>query len=237
MNPLTSRFLSAFNQVERHLRGQAEGDQFTTFATLVDRVAQSNKAVRVLKAALKDFADLRNVLVHRYDQTKEIAIPSEEAVTRLEAIAGSVLAPPRLASLFRGVVETCSPADPVGAAARKMRERSFSQLPVYEDNRLVGLLTAETIARWLAARLDGGIGMLEEEPVAHVLGHQEKTRNHMLMGQAATVYDALAEFDEALHAGVTLEAILLTNSGQPIEKPLGIITVADMPQLVRAVSM
>ena len=34
---------------------------------------------------------------------------------------------------------------------RRMFERAFSQLPVYDGDRLVGLLTTDTIARWHAA--------------------------------------------------------------------------------------
>lgn len=234
MHTLTTRFLSRFNQIERHLQGATNEDHYTTFAALLDKAAQGSAVVRQLRGALKDFADLRNVLVHRYEQDKEIAIPSEETVVRLERIVESLLSPPKLDSLFNGTVEVCRPHELVGLAAKKMHARSFSQLPVMAEQRIVGVLTADTIARWLAARLDGGIGMLEEEPVEKVLRYQEKSSNHILMDRSATVYDALEAFDTALHSGEALDAIILTNSGRPTEAPIGIVTVSDMPKLVRA---
>jgi predicted transcriptional regulator len=117
-----------------------------------------------------------------------------------------------------------------------MRARSFSQLPVVADKKITGLLTAETIARWLAARLEGGIGMLEEEPVRNVLRHQEKTRNHAIMSRFATVYDALEEFDKSFHFGESLDAIILTHNGRVTEAPTGIVTAFDMPKLASAVT-
>jgi predicted transcriptional regulator len=236
MNTLTARFLSTFNQVERHLQRITKEDHYATFATLIDKAAQRSAVVRQLKGVMKDFADLRNVLVHRYDQDKEITVPSEETVARLEAIVASLSSPPKLASLFTRPVEVCLPSEPVGTAAKKMHAHSFSQLPVIAEQKFVGLLTADTIARWLATRLDGGIGMLDEEPVEKVLRHQEKSRNHALMGRSATVYDALEEFDKAFHSGESLDAIILTNNGRATEAPIGIVTVSDMPKLVRAAS-
>jgi predicted transcriptional regulator len=200
----------------------------------IDKTAERSAAVRKMSGVLKDFADLRNVLVHRYDREKEMAVPSEETVAHLEGIAASLTSPLRFASLFSGPVKVCRPDEPVGRAAKQMHAHSFSQLPVVSDKKIVGLRTADTIARWLATRLDGGIGMLDEEPVEKALRHQEKTRNHTLMGRPATVYDALEEFDKSLHSGESLDAFILTHNGRATEAPIGIVTVSDMPKLVRA---
>jgi predicted transcriptional regulator len=114
-----------------------------------------------------------------------------------------------------------------------MHDNSFSQLPVHDGEKLVGLLTGETIARWLAARFDGGVGILEEEPVGKVLEHQEAV-GYVLVGQAATVFDGLKEFDQSLHSGTSLQAIIVTASGRATETPLGILTPSDIPGLMRA---
>lgn len=234
MNPLTTRFLSTFNQIEKHLYSITKTQQHTPFSGVVERAATQSAVIRQLKSILKDFADLRNVLVHQYDSEKEIAIPSVEAVADLEDLAEKLLSPPTLLSLFAMQVEICHSTDPVGTAAKKMHSHSFSQLPVYENDRMIGLLTAETIARWLAVRLEGDIGMLEEEPINKVLPHQENQSYHVLMGREATVFDALEEFEKSLHSGKSLDAIVLTHSGKATEAPLAIITISDMPKLVKA---
>jgi predicted transcriptional regulator len=114
-----------------------------------------------------------------------------------------------------------------------MYDHSFSQLPVLDSEKLVGLLTGETIARWLAVRLAGGVGILEEEPVGKVLEHQEAA-GYVLVGRAATVFDGLKAFDQSLRSGTALQAVIVTANGQATESPLGIVTPSDIPGLVRA---
>jgi hypothetical protein len=52
------------------------------------------------------------------------------------------------------------------------------------------VLTGETSTRWLAARLEGGGGILLEEPVDKVLEHQEEA-GYVLVAKTATVFDGL----------------------------------------------
>lgn len=235
MDELSSRFLDAFTAIEKHLRTLLDADRHMTFNEMVEKSARADKGVRRLRSQLKDFGELRNFVVHEYRRDQPTASPSAHAVERLQAIRDELLSPPRLIDLFRHQVEICSPIDPVGAAARKMHDCSFSQLPVYDGDRLVGLLTAETVARWLASRLAGGLGMLEEEAVEIVMRHEEGTHTYIMMARDATVEDALTAFDDHLHSGKSLDAIILTHSGRETERPIGIITVSDMPRLLGAV--
>ena len=120
----------------------------------------------------------------------------------------------------------------VGSAARIMHDKSFSQLPVVEGSKIVGLLTTETIARWLATQFQKNEGILEDEPIAAVLKHQEKDSTYKVLAREANAFDALALFDEALHAGNDLDAILLTHNGSKNELLLGILTPYDIPRLI-----
>ena len=112
---------------------------------------------------------------------------------------------------------------------------SFSQLPVYSGNTLIGVLSSETVARWLAAQLADGQGILEERPVEEVMRHEEGTHSYVVMGRSATVDDALSEFDDQMHAGRVLDAIILTHNGSKKERPVGIVTATDQPKLHSAI--
>jgi CBS domain-containing protein len=234
MDELSSRFLGAFTAIEKHLRTLLDADRHMNFNEMVEKAARADNGVRRLRSQLKDFGELRNFVVHEYRRDQPTASPSAHAVERLQAIRDELTSPPRLIDLFRHPVETCSPTDPVGAAARKMHDGSFSQLPVYDGDRLVGLLTAETVARWLASRLAGCLGLLEEEAVESVMRHEEGTHAHVVMDRDATVEDALTAFDDHLHSGKSLDAIILTHGGRGTERPLGIVTVSDIPRLLGA---
>jgi predicted transcriptional regulator len=233
MHALTSRFISAFNRIEKRLEGIVGPKDYLPFTQLVDKAGGKNSAVRQLRKRLKSLGNLRNLLVHDHEHHKEVAVPTERTVLGLETLADTITSPPPLLTVATKPVRTCRPSDPVGAAARVMHDHSFSQVPVHDGEKLVGLLTGETIARWLAARLDGGVGILEEEPVGKVLEHEEAA-DYVLVAQAATVFDGLMAFDQSLRSGTALQAVIVTANGQATESPLGIVTPSDIPGLVRA---
>ena len=237
MDDQSSQFLDAFASIEKHLRGILKVDRHIPFSELVEKVSRDSRPVNVYRDALKEFGDLRNFIVHRYRQGDPLAVPSQSTVERLKKIRDELLSPAKLVSVCRRKVETCSSDDLIGSAARKMYEGSFSQLPVYSGGRLVGLLTAETMARWLASKLADGEGILEEETVEEILRHGEDVHEHRLMGRDVTVFNALAAFEKLIHAGKLLDAIILTNSGRPTETPIGIVTVADVPMLNKLVTL
>ena len=236
MDDQSSQFLDAFTAIEKHLRRILKLEKHVTFGELVENASRASRPVALYRNTLREFGDLRNFIVHEYRQGDPLAVPSQSTVERLRKIRDELLSPAKLVSVCRREVETCSPAELIGAAARKMHEGSFSQLPVYRENRFVGLLTAETVARWLASRLANGEGILEEETVEEILQHGEDIHQHRLMDRDATVFDALAAFEDLIHAGKVLDAIILTNSGKPTETPIGIVTISDVPRLNRLVT-
>jgi len=231
MDDLTSRFLDAFTRIEKHLRKMLDANKYTTFNELVEGVVRRDRSVRRLRDQLRALGELRNFLVHEFKSEQPVAVPSESTVQRIETIRDELLTPFKLVDLFRHPVQICCPSDPIGVATKKMHEGSFSQLPVYSGDRLVGLLTSETVARWLAAQLADGHGILEERPVEEVMRHEEGTHSYVVMGRSATVDDALSEFDDHMHAGKVLDAIILTQHGNERERPLGIVTATDQPKL------
>jgi predicted transcriptional regulator len=237
MDDQSSQFLDAFTAIEKHLRKIVKAEKHVPFSELVEKASKASRPVSRYREALKEFGDLRNFIVHEYRQGDPLAVPSPSTVERLGKIRDELLSPARLLSVCRREVEICAPGDLIGSAARKMYEGSFSQLPVYRGAKLVGLLAAETVARWLANKLAHGEGILEEETVEEVLQHAEDVHQHQLMGQDATVFDALSAFEDLIHSGKVLDAIILTFSGKKTESPVGIVTVSDLPRLNKLVTL
>lgn len=231
MNPLTSRFLSAFNRIEKRLKTLA--GSHAAFFQLIDRAASTDSAVARLRARLRRLGNMRNMFVHEHDHTSEVAVPTEQTVTAIEALTDALESPPLLLALAVQDVKWCRHDEPIGAAVRVMYDGAFSQLPVSDGARLVGLLTGETIARWLAATYAIGKEVNFNESIHAVLTHQEPTTTHAILSQSATVFDGLTRFEAALHQGQALLAILITTTGGESDPLLGIVTPTDIPRLVR----
>jgi CBS domain-containing protein len=231
----SARFLTAFNAVDQWLRGQTTTAERLDFPELVDAAAERNAGVRRRRQVLKELNRLRNLIVHHYNRSRPFVIPAVHAIEQMLAVENELLSPPALESVAAKPVELCRPDDALGPSVQKMRAGRFSQLPVYDGPQCLGLLTADTIARWLAKALEDGVGLVEERPVSEILTHQEHDQNYTFVPRAATVADGLTAFDDFLRRGLRLDAVLITHGGQATEAPVGIVTIHDIPALRRAV--
>ncbi|MCC9608496.1 CBS domain-containing protein [Blastopirellula sp. JC732] len=233
----TDRFISAFNSIEQHLRQLVGAAEHRTFSDMLHEAGHGNALVHRLSSDLRQLAELRNFIVHRYREHAPLALPSELSLQKIERIRDALLKPATLHSLFHKVVYCCRPSDPIGAVAQTMHQHDVRQLPVYEEQTCVGLLTAQTLTRWLAARLATGVGLVEEESVANILQYQSDPNQHEFADHRATVTDAFNRLEKHFHAGRPLRAIILTPHGRPSEMPTGIVTAGNIAVLLKAVGL
>lgn len=127
-------------------------------------------------------------------------------------------------------VAWCDADDPVGPVAQRMYRANYSQLPVRDRDRWVGLLTTDTIARWTAARSGRGRDYDEATPVREVLPYAEDPDSFRIAGHESTAAEVLRMFDDRAASGRLLSAVLVTPKGQPRGKLLRIVTSSDLPQ-------
>lgn len=228
------RFLAGFRLIEEVLRRDEDGrSRRRSFAELVDD--SRRPPVVHHRRELKDLAELRNAIVHRSTRDgRPIAEPHDETVELIEDLARKIAEPPPALSVASRGVIVCRPDDDVGDVARRMRSAGVSQVPVVEDGALVGVLSSDTITRWIAATLeDTGAGAhFASRPVHEVLDHAEHSDDSAVLGPNASVFDAIAAFRQGLDTGRPLHALLITSSGRRNGRVLGILTPADVPALL-----
>ena len=234
MDETSSRYLDAFNAIEKWLRDQTPESEHFDFPTLIDAVSQRNHCVQRHAGKLKDLNRFRNFVVHDFSKNKAMAVPTKWVADLISDVRKELLSPEPLLSFAAKPVATCRPSDPITLAVTKMREGKFSQIPVCEEACCVDLLTAETIARWLSAELLANGGLVEEQTISEVLTHQEDTDNHTFVARSANVDDALAAFESFMARGKRLDAVLITQNGRSTEGLLGIVTINDVPTLTRS---
>ncbi len=212
------------------MRRRAGGDPKLTFSELLR--GERHPAIQRNREDLREYADLRNAIVHRRT-LRLLAEPTDEAVADIARIRQIIEEPPRIERAI-GVrkVVTCRPGSSVLEATQQMVASNFSQLPVYDGRLFIALLTAETIARWVGARLQTLGGMLEDEPVNDALAYTEDADNIAFLAPAASVFDVLERFDEYSASGKSLDAILVTDKARRDAVPLNIATIYDVPAFI-----
>ena len=107
-------FLTIFSAIESWLRQQACSDRSASFFQLVDGVAFRNRAVTRYRDDLKEFADLRNAIVHERSDGHVIAEPNDRAVADFQRVRAALLNPPAVIPKFQKTVQSRATTDSVG---------------------------------------------------------------------------------------------------------------------------
>ncbi|WP_422098452.1 hypothetical protein [Variovorax sp.] len=230
-------FLAIFSDIEKWLRSAAGVDKGVPFFQVIDRAAIREAIVRRYRDDLKEFADLRNAIVHERGDGRVIAEPNERALTDIELIRRALFNPPKVVPLFSGEVKCRGDADPVGHAVVDMRAGAFSQMPILQDGAVVAVLTSETVVRWLASEVGNDLISLMETPIRDLLSHVEDEEHYRFLPRTASLHEAVAQFESFASRGKTLDAILITEAGLPNQKLLGILTIYDLPAILASLGL
>jgi predicted transcriptional regulator len=223
---LIERFISAFNALDLHLQGILGLDSGASFRSMVDQYAGRHKWFRDVEQ-MRIFASLRNVIVHdKIEPYQYPCVPTPEIVECIESILERVAHPERAIPAFRREVVTVRPDDSLSSVLRLIHHLEYSQFPVRgEDHRFAGLLTENTITRWLARTTSTAISLIEfdEVLVRTVLTHSARRTNYQFMSTEAPVEEIVFLFQQNLY----LEAVLITPRGREDEPLSGIVTRGD----------
>jgi CBS domain-containing protein len=216
------------NELDDHFARMPEARRWRGFVERLENAARHDQVVRRWRDDLREYAELRNAIVHsRGYPERTIAEPSEESVALLRTIAAKIINPPRLLPDFAGEVQAFAPETPLVNALQFMGRRGFSQAPVLSDGH-VSLITSDGIARWLEAQATGDVVSLAETRVEHVLAF-EHPDNCVFMKGNATHDEARYVFERELRKGRRrLRAILITKDGNQSGQILGIVTPGDL---------
>lgn len=225
-------FLNTFSVIEGWLRTQADAERSVSFCQLVETVAKKNRTVSGCKDDLKEFADLRNAIVHERTDGHVIAEPNDRALADFERIRAALINPPTVMPKFQREVRSRRADEAVGAAVADMRSGSFSQLPILSNGTVIALLTAETVVRWLASEVGNDLVSLLDTKIEAVLPHVEDKEHYCFLSRRATLQEALDRFEDFTARGRDLDAILISQDGKPRQALLGILTVYDLPAVL-----
>jgi hypothetical protein len=231
--------MAAFNDIEALFRSRLGADEYVDFAQLEREYGDKYRLLGTHRSALRAFRELRNAIVHgKYFGGRPIAEPVPEVVDEIERLRDLLVSPPSALSVL-GARDVCVArcGEHIRTALEHVRRFDYSQLPVYDDKQYVGILTTNTIARWLAHQLALNQGLAEEETVQQVLNFSEDHERALLVRRTITAAEAI---DKLSHGGANrtpMTALIVTDRGLRSETPLRVIAVFDLPQLTASLTI
>lgn len=232
---LSERFLNAFCRLEDELRRVTGSGTHESFTMMLDHASRFHAGFSQYRDDLREYAELRNAIVHKRIGDAPIAEPHPEIVERIEAAADILTQAPRLEAHFRKHVEVCSPNDSIKQVLDKMLKGHFNQIPVYNGKHIAGLLTSDAIVFWLAQSLSSNF-VDPGTKVREMLGHSASADNYAVLSGSSSIFDAIEVFEKAHRRGKHLQAIIITNNGDSDQHPIGIITTLEVPSLITLVN-
>ena len=230
------RFLDAFNGIERILRSRNGADGRPGF---VELVRTSKDLVPRQRNLLRDYADLRNAIVHTSSLNGQlIADPRDDVVRTIEGQMELIERPPKVLDALRLLPpHVFQASDSIIAFLNIVKPPTyFSQAPVTASDRRIELVTTNAVARWIAESWESPHGViLEESSIARILAFKEPSDRVEIRARDLKVVEAWRIFSG--EAGDPPAAILITQSGRDTETPLGLCVPADLPAMLKALKV
>ncbi len=220
-------FLDLYKQLEQALKIYYANDR-GQYDSVVARF-ENSRACGNLKDELGSIREIRNLLQHRPKLNGHYIItPSEDILNVLREVI-NLVEHPKLAIDF-GVksdqVYKATLNSGLLKVIRVMKERGFSQVPVIENNKLYGVLSAYAVFEFVAEQ---GMQILTEftkvmamKPYLPIDKHRNEY--YRFMPRKATFDEADEAFEKRDSKGRRLVAVFITENGRPDEPILSMLT-------------
>jgi len=228
------KFESCFNDIVNKLRSITNSNQHVDFPALIEKAKSlKNPIINRYSSELIELNELRNLIVHnKSNERPDIAQPTKYAINEISKILDLLINPPKVIPLFQKDVFSLKYNDSIKEAVKIMCEKKYSQVPIYNNQEVyIGLLTSNTIARWLGAE---EIYDPSETLISYVFDNfTEDKDNYLFISRNTSLFEVLEEFYTFQNKGKKLEAILITENAKEKESLLGIITIYDLPRIYK----
>lgn len=203
-------------------------NEFTAnFSELLRKARTINQVVNYYASDLKEFAQLRNAIVHTKRKDFIIAEPHPDVVQEVIHIRNLLQNPPLVKTVMKLNPYSVSPSASVKEVLTTFAEKGFMRCPVLSNGKIVGLITAKTIARWLV----NSSGIIDSTPVSQLLNYIDHD-DYRIVSENTDIVSLIGLFNNSVRNGAYLQAVLVTQNGKPDSLLVGIITPSDFPSII-----
>ncbi len=231
---LSDKFLSIYNELDSFMRKNLNAESFVDHTTLLKNMSDKNRLFSSYFRDLKTFADLRNILVH--NPYRANADPLFElhsyVVDKYEDIKNQVLHPPKALSIAvpRELIYTTTLGDNALDVMQVMDEKTYTHIPVFEGDRLVGVFSENTVLSYLVSVKDAIIPKETkiEEFLEFIPLNKHRSEYFEFVARSTLLSDVEEIFRKNLKQRKRVAVVFITETGKPTEKVLGLITAWDI---------
>ncbi len=227
-NSNAERFIQAYNTIDYSLRTIYDFKRSMSFSDVVRRSVVLNAIVRKYEEDLIDFGRLRNAIIHSGNSKYIIAEPHDDVVLKIERLAEVISEPPKaMDRVGNKDVITITSDVAVSTAIELIYRTGYSNLPVYDKERLIGILNGRKLINVLGKRIGENVNMEEfirNTTAGEVVQEMGDDYYYMIAKEDLAIDEAMNHFE----SNRKLLIILITKDGKETGKPLKIISASDI---------
>lgn len=222
------RFIEAYNTIDYSLRTIYDFKRSMSFSDVIRRSVVLNAVVRKYEEDLIDYGRLRNAIIHHGNSKYTIAEPHDDIVAKIEKLAELISEPPLAVDrVGNKEVIIIDKFLSIAKAIELIARTGYSNLPVYEENKLLGIINGRKLINVLGGKIADGINLQEfvdNTTVGEIVSLMGDDYYFMLADDDITIDEAMNYFEN----NRKLLIILITKDGKDTSKPLSIISSSDI---------
>ena len=232
-----NRFISAYNAIDASLRSVYNLKRSLNFSEVIRKTVLLNSVVRKYEDDLIDYGRLRNAIVHKGNSNFVIAEPHIEVVEKMEGIARLIATPPLAYDKISTHEVLCvNGSDILSTAVKLMARSGYSNLPVYTDNKLVGVLNGQRLMDIIGRHLLEGEDIqkfIDSITIGDIVEELANVQYYCLADEKITIEQVMNLFE----TNNKLLIVLITREGTEDYPPLGIITKDDVIKMQKVLDV
>lgn len=236
MNENVSRFNHAFNELQEAVAEKLDKSAETSFGTLLGLANyQKDKVISTYMDSLQFYREFRNLLTHKTISGEEaIAIPSSLLIKEIETITEKIKHPKNVEDLFLSEVVTFNQNDKLSSVLKIVKEKSYSQFPVFNNNELVGIISEKGITNFLAHSISDDVITIKDITIKDIISVHEEKNLYEVITADRSIFDIESIFNQRIKEGKTAYVLLISKNShiKSSDDIVGIITPWDLPEIL-----
>lgn len=220
----SKRFIDAFVHIEMILKKQLNkhSDGFTH---MIHQAANSNSIIKHYLLDLIEYAQLRNAIIHNRSENNElIAEPHIDVVERIELIYQELKDPKTIVDLNLNSAFTSHPDESASELARIQEEKNFSIVPIYENDKYVGIVHSKLYQSAYAQDAN-------DLSVRELLKFHKDKNRVIFMAKTSELREIVRVYFDLYEKGKGITGIIISENGFMNEPALALITPADLAKI------
>ncbi|BDX38698.1 hypothetical protein CYCD_20530 [Tenuifilaceae bacterium CYCD] len=233
--PNSEIFIELFSEIEQKLKTICNDEFHSTFSDLLRKARGLNAVVNQYASDLKEFAQLRNAIVHTRRENFIIAEPHPDVIKEIRHIHTLLNNPPRVSSVMKNNPYFISPENSIVELLTTLSEKGIMRCPVVDKGTIACVITAKTISRWLTSQKQSKVE-LNGSKVSELIPYTEKM-DYCIISENIDIISLVGMFKNSIKRGTYIQAVLVTKNGQPNSPLVGIITPSDLPLIIERMNL